>query len=221
MTAWNFCAMVIGLPGDGKTTLQRSLIGRHIATTKGIVLAHDPLRQFVGAKNGGGTFFPNADAWRAAARVAHREKKPMARVASIGGLDSDQIVKLALEVGERSGNSGERTVLPILVPFDEGSLREGSGSTYISDLDNQFLVTRRHVGVGPIFNVQEVAQLTARFYRVATDVFAFCQTEERCAFLDKVLFLSKGTLQRAGLDRLGPHKYMRIQPRVGPVREAL
>lgn len=218
MSAWNKCTLVIGLPGDGKTTLQRLLIKQHLETTNGIVLAHDPLRQFVRL---GFAYYASVDDWKAAAAKSAREKVPMKRGASIGGLDSDGIVRAALDLGERVGNNDTRTVLPILVPFDEGSLREGSGSTFIGKLDNEFLVTRRHRGVGPVFNLQEVTQLTARFYQVSTDVYAFAQTEDRCELLDKHMHLPRGTLARAGLSRLGPHKYMRIRMRVGPVSEAL
>jgi hypothetical protein len=218
----NYSAMVIGLPGDGKTSLQVKLAKRHLETTKGIVLAHDPMRQFprkVGSSHF--AYYADVGAFKRAASESARTKKPIPRGASIGGLKSDDVTRLALDMGDRAGNNDDRTLLPVLLMFDEGALREGSGSTFISDLDEELLVTRRHKGVMPVFNLQEVTMLTARFYQVSTDVYAFQQTTDRCALLEKNLHLEKGTLVRAGLTRLPAHGYMHLRMRVGPVREPL
>lgn len=215
--SWNFCGIVVGLPGYGKTTLQISLVRRHLAETKGIVLAHDPVTQFT---KHGCAYYKDVAAYRSAAAEAASKKQPFARGASIGGDDSDAVVELALELGEKL-NTADRVAVPILVPFDEGSLREGSGSTHISKLDNRLLAVRRHRGVGPVFNLQEPAQLMSRFYRMATDVYLFKQTEDRAYELDKLLFLDKGTLARAGVTHLVEHHYIHVRPGRGIVEDAL
>lgn len=217
VTSYNFAAIVVGLPGYGKTTLQVALIRRHLQETDGIVLAHDPVHQFV---QHGCAYYEDAGAWRAAAAAAAREGKPMPRGASIGGVDSDAITELAMQLGEKL-NTADRVACPILVPFDEGSLREGSGSTHISKLDNQLLALRRHRGVAPIFNLQEVAQLTARFYRMSTDFFLFRQTVDRAAQLDGLLFLEPGTLERAGVAQLDKHRYLHVRLGEGVVGDRL
>jgi hypothetical protein len=214
---WNFAAVVVGLPGVGKTTLQVQLIRRHLQTPTGIVLAHDPMAQFT---RHGCHFYKDANAWRAAAAKAAKSKTPMPRGASIGGYDSDGITTLALEIGELC-NRAERITVPILVPYDEGSLREGSSSSHITPLDNRLLAVRRHAGVGPVFNLQECKQLTARFYRVATDVFLFRQTAERARELDSLLFLERGTLEAAGVTQLENHRYLHVKVGQGIVREPL
>lgn len=215
--SWNYSAVIVGLPGYGKTTLQRSIIQRHLTETAGIVLAHDPMRQFLDL---GCRWYADAAAFRAAALAAAAKKEPLPRGASIGGMDSDAITQLALEIG-RKQNTAARVALPILVPFDEGSLREGSGSTYVSKLDNELLATRRHAGVGLVFNLQEPAQLMSRFYRMSTDVYLFRQTEDRAYELDKMLFLDKGTLARAGVTLLEKHRYLHVRVGEGVVGEPL
>lgn len=217
MKNYNYCGIVVGLPGYGKSTLQQALIRRHLRETSGIVLAHDPVMQFT---KHGCTPFVDVAAWRRAARASAEENKPMPRGASIGGVDSDAIVRLALELGEKL-NSADRVAVPILVPFDEGSLREGSGSSYISPLDNELLAVRRHRGVAPVFNLQECKQLTRRFFQMSTDVYLFRQTSDRAEELDSLLFLERGTLARSGVTRLEKHRYIHVRVGDGVTSEAL
>lgn len=214
---WNFNAIIVGLPGDGKTTVVMHYIRRHLLETPGIVIAHDPLAQFTRI---GCVHYPSVGAYRAASAKAAKAKAPMPRGASIGGDDADAITELALGLGEKL-NTADRVRVPILVPFDEGSMRDGSGSTWMGKLDRRFIVLRRHRGVGGIFNVQETAMLTAAFYRMSTDVILFQLPSDRAAKLDVKLYLEKGTLVRAGVTRLPPHKYIRVRPRVGVVEGPL
>lgn len=213
---WNLTVIIVGLPGDGKTTVVKRIIANHLRTTPGIVLAHDPLAQFTSV---GCRHYASVAAYRAAAAAAARDKAPMPRGAAIGGDTSDDVTELAMELGERL-NTADRVRVPILVPYDEGSLREGSGSTWMGKVDRRFLALRRHRGVGPVFNVQDVAMLTQGFYRMATDVVLFQLPSDRARDLDEKLYLERGTLERAGVTRLPHHYYLRVRPRVGVVAEA-
>ena len=141
----------------------------------------------------------------------------MPKGASIGGDNGDEVTKLALEVGERAGNTDKRVVRPVLVPFDESVEREGSGSTYASKLDKKFLTGRRHAGVGGIYNVQDTTLLTALFFRMSTDVVLFQIPSNIAREMDTKLYLEPGTLVRAGVTRLGPHQHVRVKLRVGVV----
>jgi hypothetical protein len=215
---WNFCAYVIGPPEYGKTSILRKLVRRHLTTLpNGIALIHDPVAQF--AKDGC-AFYKDASTYRAALAAAHAKKQPVPRGASIGG-SADELTKLALAMGERAGNTQDHVRVPILLGFDEGSLRDGSGATWMGKEDNQLLATRRHKGVGIVMNLQDTAQLTERFFRMSTDVYLMAQTTEFLLKLDKALMLEKGTLIRAGANQLPMHKYLHVRLRVGVVSEPL
>jgi ABC-type oligopeptide transport system ATPase subunit len=213
---WNFSAIVVGLPGSGKTTLQRSLIRRHLTTTNGIVLAHDPMAQF---KRDGCVFYRDVADYRAKAAAAAAANTTLPRGACIGGFNSDDVMRLAVDLGEKL-NTAERVNVPILVPCDEGSLREGSGSTHVSELDNRILSTRRHLGLGLILNVQEAAQLMNRWYRMSTDVFLFKQTSDRARKLDEWLQLERGSLESWGVTELADHHYLHVRPGKGLVTDS-
>jgi hypothetical protein len=216
---WNFAAFIIGPPEYGKTSILRKLIRRHLAELpSGIVLVHDPVAQF---GRDGAVFFKDAAAYRAAAVAAADEKNPpLPRAASIGG-SAEELTKLALQMGERAGNTQDHVRVPILLAFDEGSLREGSGATWMGKDDNELLATRRHRGVGIVINLQDGSQLTERFFRMSTDVYLMAQTTEHCQRLDKALMLEKGTLEAAGVPKLEMHRYLHVRLRVGVVSEAL
>lgn len=211
---WNFNAIVVGLPGDGKTTITAKKIVRHIRETPGLVLAHDPRAQFVKL---GCTWFADVAAYRRAAADAVKAKRPMPRACSIGGNDGDAIMKLALEIGERL-NTADHVARPVLVPLDETADRE---SHMMTPTDKLFLTQRRHAGVGGIFNVQDPALVEQKFYRLSTDVVLFQLPSDRARDLDRKLYLEVGTLEAAGVCRLGLHEYVHVRPRIGIVREEL
>lgn len=214
---YNYCGVVIGLPGDGKTSLVSTLIKRHLRETRGIVIAHDPLRQF---EVTGCRYYETVEEFRAAYAAAGKKGEELPRGASIGGEDADPVTELVLELGKRL-NTAVSVRCPILYPADEGTMREGSGSSYMSKLDKRLIVTRRHRGVGPVINLQEVGQLTANFYRLSTNVYAFRLTEPRALELERHLCLEEGALIRAGLTRLPPHTYLNLGVRQGVIPEAL
>lgn len=214
--SWNFTGIIVGLPQYGKTSIARALVRRHLRETNGIVLVHDPMAQF---GRDGCHFYADVASWRRAAFDATKHKRPMPRGASLGGT-TDEIVELAQSLGARAGNTQEHVRLPILVVLDEGSMA-GSGSTWISSEDQQALATRRHRGVGFVFNIQTPTMLTEQFYLFATDLYLFAQMSDHALLLDKRMFLEKGTLQRAGVCALEQHRYLHVQKRVGVVGAAL
>lgn len=212
--SFNESHIIVGPPGCGKTTLAAQLVRNHLKLPDGVVFVHDPVFQF--AKHGCQAF-KDANAWRDAARAAGKEGK-MPRGASLGGADED-ITRLALELGEKC-NRADRVTVPMMVVYDEGSLRTSSGSTFIGALDNEALAIRRHRGVAFVFNLQDPSQLTERFFRMATDVWMFRQTSSNAAKLDNLLLLEKGELARAGITRLPKHHYLHVRLGEGIVAEA-
>jgi hypothetical protein len=214
---WNYCAYVVGPPEYGKTTIAAMIARRHLATMPtGILFVHDPVAQF--AKHGC-LYFDTAIAWRAAARDAATKQTVMPRGASLGG-SASEVTALALELGEKM-NRADSVRVPILLVYDEASLMDASGGTYMGALDNTLLATRRHRGVGLVFNLQDPGQLTSRFFRMGTDFYLMAQTSRGAAKLDELLYLEKGTLAAAGVTQLEKHRYLHVRQREGVVGDAL
>jgi hypothetical protein len=211
--------MVVGPSEYGKTSIARSLVRRHLAETpNGLAFVSDPVGQF---GRDGCYWYPSTDAWRARARDALKpDGAPMPRGASFA-CGTDEIVALAKEVGERVGNTQWDVRQRILVVFDEGSTSESSGATWMGKQDEQSLAMRRHRGNGFVFNIQEPTMLHPRFFLFATDFYIFVQTARHAAVLDERLALEKGTMQRAGVCTLPPHRYVHARKVVGVVQEEL
>jgi GTPase SAR1 family protein len=202
----NYQAIICGPPGCGKTTLAKSLVRRHLDETRGIVLAFDPMHQLT---RDGCEYYADAAAWRARQSEAGATGKPASRGASIGG-DAADVTALAMELGKRM-NTATDVRLPILVPYDEGSLLGSSGTTYVGDLDNKLQATRRHLGVSPVYNLQQPSQLTERFWTMSTDAFLFRQTSDRARQLEQYLLLERNELVRAGITRLPAHYFIHVR----------
>jgi len=219
MGGWNFCAYIIGPPEYGKTTIAKALVQRHLADPDGVVFVHDPVAQF---SEQGCAYYANADAWRDAARAAAAAEPPtpLPRGSSLGG-DAEQVTALAMELGRKVGNRENAVRRKFLVVYDEASLRTDSGATYMGKMDNEVLATRRHLGVGLVNNLQDPTQLMSRWLRMGTDFYLFVQTSRYAAVLDEALYLEKGTLEKAGVTRLGQYQYLHVRMRVGVVGEAL
>lgn len=211
---YNFCAVLCGPPGCGKTTLAASVVTKHLADG-GIVFVHDPVQQFA---RFGCKVYPDANAWREAARKAANENKPMPRGASLGGSDED-VTRLALEIGERC-NRADAVRVRILKVADEMSLG-ASGSTWMERIDNELLAIRRHRGIGILMNVQQPTQITERFWSMSTNACLFRTTADRAQKLDKVLLLERGELERRGVTDLKPHTYIHVRLGEGIVNERL
>lgn len=212
---WNQSAIIAGPPEYGKTSIARALVRRHMKETNGLALVHDPVAQF---GRDGCRFYPDTNAWRREAAAA--KGKPMPRGASLGG-SSSAIVELAIALGTRAGNTQENVRLPILVVIDEGSTNDSSGSTWISQEDQEALALRRHKGVGFVFNIQTPTMLMERFWLMTTDAYLFVQTSKHAKLLNERLLLEAGTLEGAGVCALGLHEYLHVKRPGGISKEKL
>lgn len=189
-SSFNHAVVIVGLPGHGKTTVARAEVLEHLKThANGVALVHDPNRQFKDLC----ACYESVAAWRAAAAAAAAAKQPFPRGASIGGKASE-LTLAAIELGKRH-NTAESTRVPVLVVYDESSLLDSSGSTYMGELDVQLLSNRRHWGIAPVYNVQKPTALQEGFYTMATRVYVFAQpSERRTRVLEDYLGLSDGEL---------------------------
>lgn len=213
---WNFMALIIGPPEYGKTSILRALARRHLQEhEKGIVLLHDPVGQFF---KDACVWYRDANAYRAAVRAAHEKKLPMPRGASIGGSDVE-LIRLAIEMGKRAGNTQWNVRLPIFVGFDETAMKQGSGATYVGDDDGELMTARRHYGIGIAINAQDGGMLMKRWLTLATDLYLMVQTEEDVLRIEKKFKLAKGSLVRSGATRLAMHNFLHVRHVVGVVGE--
>lgn len=212
MTAnYNFCGIIVGKAGSGKTYLARSMVFNHLREhPTGIVIAHDPVRQFVAD---GSTWYASANAFRAAMAAAATEKKPVARVSSIGGKAGDLTV-LALELGDKCRNTSVSVKVPILLVFDEGSLHDER--THISDANNELIATRRHRGVGVLLLCQRPGQLVTAFWEMCTDAFVFQLREKHVAKLAENLDVNEEEI--AAVCTLEKYKHLHIRNAEGVVQ---
>lgn len=171
---YNFCALVIGPPQYGKTTVLRELVIEHLRThPTGLALVHDPNRQLRDVC----AVYEDAAHWKRAFDDHLRSGKPFPRGASIGG-EADEIRNEAIALG-KARNTADNVRIPILLGFDESSLLDSSGSTHMGKQDRALLSNRRHWGIGPIYNAQTVTGLDAGFFALATLVIVLSQTTER------------------------------------------
>lgn len=199
---YNFAAVIVGEAGSGKTWLARHLVGQFLRDwPTGIVLAHDEVRQY--------SRHPYADAAavRAAIAAAQTKREVLPRVLSVGG-SSEDLTKLALELGERA-NTAQLARRPVLVVYDEGSLLSGSGSTWIGQTDQRALAIRRHRGVGSIYALQRATQLQAAFYDFSTDVYLFRGSSKTARLVEELYSLERGQLEQ--ILRLEKHHHIHLR----------
>lgn len=187
---FNKAVVVVGPPQYGKTTKAIDQAVEHLrAYPTGLVLAHDPNRQF---RSFCGVYETVSD-WRRALDQAARTKTEIPRGSSVGGSAAD-VTRAAVELGKARNVAGKVRV-PIFLVFDESSLMETSGGSFMGKEETQLLSNRRHWGIAPLYNVQRPTALTEAFYSMSTDVFIFGQpSERRTAILEEYLGLRAGVL---------------------------
>jgi hypothetical protein len=186
--------IVIGPPKHGKTTLVRGLVIEHLTKyPEGIALVQD---------TNGDQFadicktYDSVDEYRAAVLSSATTKTKLPRGSSFRGRCSSAIRDLAVEIG-KAYNAADSVRVPIMLAYDEASMMESSGSTFVDADDMEMIAQRRHRGIAPIFNCQHSSILTDAFYGCATDVVLFGQpSADRAAKLEVKLGLAKGALTR-------------------------
>lgn len=192
MSELDQAAIVVGLPKHGKTTIARMLVKEHLEKWgSGIAIVQDYNRQFgdLCAR------YETVEAFRAAATKARKEKRALPRGAAFG-CKSSALAELARELG-RLHNRDTDVRVPIMLVYDEASLMDTSGSTHISDIDEEINANRRHMGIAPVYNIQRPTALTEAFYTTATDVYVFSMpSAKRTSKLEELLGLAD--------DRLAP-----------------
>lgn len=200
-------AILIGPPKHGKTTIVRELVLEHLRTyATGLALVHDTNRQYLDIC----ACYESVGEFRAAAAAAGASGTPLARGASIGG-DSTPIAELAWELGGIH-NRDDRVAIPIMLAYDETSMMDSSGSTFITKIDLQINANRRHRGIAPVYNVQRLTALTEAFYDMTTDVYVFAQHKRRrVRQIEDQLGLEDGTLNVL----LGAQKFVHVHWKQG------
>lgn len=201
---YNFMGLVVGPPSHGKTTLAGALVRRHFTDGEGIVLAHDPNQQY---RHHGCAPYEDVAAWRRAAAKAIATRVAMPRGASLGG-SASEVTELANDIGTRC-NRALRCAVRILAVYDEGSLLDTSGSTYVGAVDNQLMANRRHRGVGLLYLIQRATQLPRPFFDMSTDVYVFRQPPDAVDILERALLLRRGEL--AHVAELPRHDYVHVK----------
>lgn len=189
----NRVTILLGPSEYGKSTIIRTLALEHLNShPRALALIHDPHWDFddVGKK------YKTAAEVRAAYQASRVEGGPVfARGAAVRG-SSSELRDLAVEMGERS-NTKDRVTTPIFFAVDETSLMDGSSKTYAEKADLALLSNRRHYGIHVAMGVQEVTNLTAVWFKQATEVYILSQgTIEAVRELEKRIGLPKGKLDR-------------------------
>jgi len=204
---FNKAVVIVGPPQYGKTTIARAEAVAHLrAHPTGLVLAHDPNRQFRDFC----AVFEDAAEWRRKAGEAASKRRPFPRGASIGG-SAAELTRVAVEIG-RARNQAGAVRVPIFLVYDESSLMETSGSSFMGKEETQLLSNRRHWGIAPLYNVQRPTALTEAFYSMATDVYVLAQpSETRTEKLEEYLGLARGSMRSL----VGAQKFRYLHWRAG------
>ena len=202
MTTVDAQYLIAGPPRNGKTTFADGLAAKALAEGWW-VFAHDPNHQYKRCVR-----YENVAAWRASALAAATARTPMPRGASIGG-PASELVALVVELGRRH-NTDVEAKMPMLVIFDEGSMLDATGATWLGRADGELVATRRHLGIAPVFLIQRASGLHPSLTELATDVVLFRHPSSKLARLEETLSLEPGEL--AALATAPPFRFVHVKP---------
>ncbi len=218
LTKVNYFALLVGPPEHGKSSLSAELALERMKQGRW-VLAQDQNEEF-------GRFcarYPTAGAFTAALAAAADDGRRMPAGAAFpcaGEQGADEVLQLAVDLGEQWNRAAGGTREPICVVINEASSFEGAGSSFLGKLQNVVLNQRRHLGLELIYCLTRPSMLPRPVYDVATDAYLFFQpSAERVRALEPLLGLERGQLDP--LLTLPPHRYLHWQPRRGDGRGGL
>jgi hypothetical protein len=208
----NYFALLIGPPAHGKTSLAAELARERLAAGRWL-LAQDQDGEFGSLCRPYATAADFLRALRAAA--VDGETIPAGAAFPCAGYQgADELLELAVSLGEQWNRSAGSTREPICVVVNESSGFEGAGSTFLGRLQNVALNQRRHLGLELVYCLTRPSMLPRPVYDVATDVYLFFQpSSDRVRALESLLGLERGELDP--LLSLPPHSYLHWQPRRG------
>jgi hypothetical protein len=214
----NYFALLVGPPEHGKSSLSAELALDRLKRGRW-VLAQDQNHEF-------GRFcarYPTAVDFKRALARASEEGKPFPQGAAFpcaGDDGADEVLQLAVDLGEQWNRAAGGTREPICVVNNEASGFDGAGSTFLGKLQNVVLNQRRHLGIELIYCLTRPSMLPRPVYDVATDAFLFYQPSlQRIRELESLLGLDRGELER--LSSLARHAYVHWTPRRGDGRGGL
>lgn len=204
MNARNYAGIVIAQPEFGKTSIEIE-IGDALLDQGVKLFVHDPNKQFRGRC----AEYGSIAAYEGAARAAANDNKPIAAGSSFAGAcKATEVRDFVVKLGQ-ARNDVDRIAVPLGFFVDEGSRMGSSGSTYISDEDQELLANRRHYGIAVLYLIQRSKMLTGAFVDLATDVYIYWQPERRIAQLEELVNLPAGAL--AGVATLPKHRYVHVR----------
>ncbi len=202
----DFCALVIGMPGFGKSSLAAHLAEDRLKAGR-VVLVQDAARDFrsICAE------YPDVATYKRALKAAGGPKAPTFPRGAAFALGADPVLELAKELGEIWNKPTGGTPVPICVVINEASSSEESGSTYVGRLAEQCLNQRRHLGLELIYCLQRPTQLTAAFWDAATRVDVFYQRRRKnISAIEDALDRDRGSLSFLG--ELPRHRHWHWTP---------
>lgn len=210
-TKADYCALVIGPQGYGKSSLGAELAERRLRQGSWVI-AQDMNRET-------GRFcvgYPSPAEFLQAVALAAKEDRPIPRGAAFAA-SADVVIGVAASLGEawNRGSSGAPPH-PICVLINEATSFEAAGSTFVGQELARVLNQRRHLGLELVLCMQNAAQLPASVFEAATEVHLFRQNRsDRIDMLEQRLGEPRGRL--AGLAELVPHRYASWRPVVGMI----
>jgi len=189
----NFGGLAIGAPESGKTTvIRRWMHDFLVANPTGIAIVHDTQRQFGDLC----ASYATPDEYIEAASKAAAQRASIQRSIAITGHESQPVAELALALGKRHNLGKPMVRVPIMLAWDETSVLDATGSTFVGKLDWEIATTRRHLGIRTAHNLQRPGSLPRAMYEIATDVVIFRLTSDDTARdLETKLGLTRMTLQ--------------------------